>query len=62
MKWVPSIKLVVYKGKPKERVDLQAEIRRGHFNVLLTTYEYVMKDKVFLGRSNWDYLIIDEGW
>lgn len=31
------------------------------FNVLLTTYEYVIRDKGALGKITWAYMIIDEG-
>jgi SNF2 family DNA or RNA helicase len=38
---------VVYKGAPDERKRLfKEEVESGQFNVLLTTYEYIMKDKV----------------
>ena len=38
---------VVYKGAPDERKQLfKDEVESGQFNVLLTTYEYIMKDKV----------------
>ena len=32
------------------RRGLSAQIRQGRFNVLLTTYEYVMKDKATLAK------------
>ena len=35
------------------RRGLSAQIRQGRFNVLLTTYEYVMKDKATLAKV-WD--------
>lgn len=28
------------------------------YNVLLTTYEFVMKDKSFLRRTHWQFIII----
>jgi ATP-dependent helicase STH1/SNF2 len=44
---VPSLAQVVYKGAPDERKRLfKEEVESGQFNVLLTTYEYIMKDKV----------------
>ncbi|KAI6192890.1 hypothetical protein M3Y99_01910300 [Aphelenchoides fujianensis] len=36
-------------------------IKRGEFNVLLTTYDYVLKEKGLLGKIRWKYMIIDEG-
>lgn len=42
-KWAPSVKVVSYKGTPTQRKTAQGEIRRGEFQVLLTTYEYIIK-------------------
>lgn len=61
-KWAPSVVKVVYKGAPNVRKSIQAtEMRHGTFNVVLTTYEYVIKDKSFLGKIKWIHTIIDEG-
>ncbi|CAK7243259.1 MAG: transcriptional regulator [Sporothrix thermara] len=42
------------------RKPLQDKIRQGRFQVLLTTYEYVIKDRPLLSRIKWFYMIIDE--
>lgn len=34
--------------------------RRLKFNVVLTTYEIVLKDKAFLGNLAWAVLMVDE--
>lgn len=61
-KWAPSVVKIAYKGNPNQRRDIQMkEMRHGTFNVLLTTYEYVIKDKGFLSKFKWIYTIIDEG-
>eukprot|EP01103_Thecamoeba_quadrilineata_P008119 TRINITY_DN178_c0_g1_i2.p1 TRINITY_DN178_c0_g1~~TRINITY_DN178_c0_g1_i2.p1 ORF type:complete len:1284 (-),score=358.01 TRINITY_DN178_c0_g1_i2:29-3343(-) len=61
-KWAPSVKKVVYKGTRIFRKSLfQTDIQHAKFNVVLTTYEYVMRDKSFLTKIKWNYLIIDEG-
>eukprot|EP01127_Copromyxa_protea_P012501 TRINITY_DN3273_c1_g1_i1.p1 TRINITY_DN3273_c1_g1~~TRINITY_DN3273_c1_g1_i1.p1 ORF type:complete len:1118 (-),score=262.66 TRINITY_DN3273_c1_g1_i1:18-3371(-) len=61
-KWTPSLVKVVYKGSPAVRKKIyQQSIQSGKFNVLLTTYEYIMKDKAFLSKRMWKYVIIDEG-
>ena len=31
------------------------------FNVCLTTYEYVLREKNELGKIHWKYIIVDEG-
>jgi len=31
------------------------------FNVVITTYEFVISDKAKLGRIAWNYIILDEG-
>jgi len=60
-KWAPSVNVVCYKGSPIVRRNVQNQMRAVKFNVLLTTYEYVIKDKSVLAKLPWKYMIIDEG-
>ncbi|KAJ6573921.1 SNF2-family ATP dependent chromatin remodeling factor snf21 [Mycena vulgaris] len=60
-KWAPGVKVVAYKGNPAQRRALQGELRVGHFQVLLTTYEYIIKDRPILCKIKWLHMIIDEG-
>lgn len=60
-KWAPSIARVVYKGPPQARKQQQQQIRYGNFQVLLTTYEYIIKDRPVLSKIKWIHMIIDEG-
>lgn len=60
-KWSPSVFVVSYKGSPALRRTIQSQMRSTKFNVLLTTYEYVIKDKGVLAKLPWKYMIIDEG-
>ena len=60
-KWAPSVIVVSYKGSPASRRLIQNQMRSTKFNVLLTTYEYVIKDKSVLAKLHWKYMIIDEG-
>ena len=60
-KWAPSILVIAYKGNPLARRSFIAQIKAGKLNVLLTTYEYIIKDKANLSKVRWKYMIIDEG-
>ena len=60
-KWAPSVSRVVYKGAPLVRKQHQERIRQGRFQVLLTTYEYIIKDRPILSKIKWFHMIIDEG-
>ena len=60
-KWAPSIAKIVYKGPPNTRKAQQQAIRYGNFQVLLTTYEYIIKDRPILSKIKWVHMIIDEG-
>ncbi|XP_045889799.1 probable global transcription activator SNF2L2 isoform X3 [Micropterus dolomieu] len=60
-KWAPSVVKIAYKGTPALRRGLVPQLRSGKFNVLLTTYEYIIKDKQILAKIRWKYMIVDEG-
>lgn len=60
-KWAPSIKRIVYKGPPLARKQQQQHLRSSNFQVLLTTYEYIIKDRPVLSRIKWVHMIVDEG-
>ncbi|XP_027331720.1 chromatin structure-remodeling complex protein SYD [Abrus precatorius] len=62
--WAPGVHKIVYAGPPEERRRLFKErIVHQKFNVLLTTYEYLMNkhDRPKLSKIHWHYIIIDEG-
>ena len=60
-KWAPSVSRIVYKGNPNQRKLQQYQIRQGNFQVLLTTYEYIIKDRPLLCKIKWVHMIVDEG-
>ncbi|KAL2087284.1 hypothetical protein ACEWY4_018343 [Coilia grayii] len=60
-KWAPSVVKVSYKGSRAARRAFVPQLRSGKFNVLLTTYEYIIKDKQVLAKIRWKYMIVDEG-
>ncbi|KAL8273297.1 hypothetical protein Esti_002798 [Eimeria stiedai] len=75
-KWWPSLRIVVYEGAKDVRKALRSRIVSGvrvegsgqemHrffeplFDVLLTTDAFVLRDKSFLKKIQWEYLIVDE--
>jgi ATP-dependent helicase STH1/SNF2 len=48
---------ITYKGNPAQRRGLQADLRMGQFQVL-TTYEYIIKDRRVLSKIKWIHMII----
>eukprot|EP00899_Mesostigma_viride_P007477 jgi/Mesvir1/16730/Mv15115-RA.2 len=62
-RWCPGVSAVLYDGKLEDRklIRDQVSLQGGKFNILLTHYDLVMRDKSFLSKVNWDYLIVDEG-
>ncbi|KAJ4722406.1 Chromatin structure-remodeling complex protein SYD [Melia azedarach] len=61
--WAPSIAAVVYDGRPDERKALREEFftERGGYNVLITHYDLIMRDRQYLKKIHWYYMIVDEG-
>jgi SWI/SNF-related matrix-associated actin-dependent regulator of chromatin subfamily A protein 2/4 len=62
-KWLPTqMEVVVYDGKPEERRQIRDDhLVNNNFNVLLTHYDYILKDKAVLGKVAWNYIVVDEG-
>ncbi|KAJ2599291.1 ATP-dependent DNA helicase Snf21 [Coemansia sp. RSA 1721] len=60
-KWAPSVSVIGYKGTPLIRRALHNRIKRSDFQVLLTTFDYIIKDRPILSKINWIHMIIDEG-
>ncbi|CAM6081796.1 unnamed protein product [Calypogeia fissa] len=63
-RWSPKLTKVAYFGSPEERRRLYKDnILQQQFNVLITTYEFLMNkhDRPKLSKIPWHYIIIDEG-
>eukprot|EP00820_Chromera_velia_P019101 Cvel_27982.t1-p1 / transcript=Cvel_27982.t1 / gene=Cvel_27982 / organism=Chromera_velia_CCMP2878 / gene_product=Chromatin structure-remodeling complex subunit, putative / transcript_product=Chromatin structure-remodeling complex subunit, putative / location=Cvel_scaffold3581:967-7945(-) / protein_length=1012 / sequence_SO=supercontig / SO=protein_coding / is_pseudo=false len=64
-RWYPDCVFFLYEGAPEVRKTLRAkyfQYRGGKpvFNVLVTTDKYAMKDKAYLSKFEWEYLVVDE--
>jgi len=61
-KWTPGLTRVIYKGTNAARKQIfKEEVASLQFNVLITTHEFVLKDKSSLRKVAWEYIIVDEG-
>jgi chromodomain-helicase-DNA-binding protein 1 len=65
--WTPDVNYVIYTGREDARSTIRdkellidGNPKRIKFNVLLTTYEYVLADWQFLSSIKWQFLAVDE--
>ncbi|KAK9013776.1 hypothetical protein V6N11_041772 [Hibiscus sabdariffa] len=59
--WLPSVSCIYYVGGKDQRSKLfSQEVLAMKFNVLVTTYEFIMYDRSKLSKIDWKYIIIDE--
>ncbi|KAJ9475213.1 Chromo domain-containing protein 1 [Pseudozyma hubeiensis] len=62
--WAPDLNVIAYMGNSASR-DMIREYEFGppkkmKFNVLVTTYEFILKDRAELGHIKWQFLAVDE--
>ncbi|KAF2463167.1 uncharacterized protein BDR25DRAFT_397288 [Lindgomyces ingoldianus] len=65
--WTPDLNYVIYQGNDKARklireheLLVDGNVKKTKFNVLMTTYEYVLLDWQFLSTLKWQFLAVDE--
>ena len=65
--WTPDVNYVIYTGREDARSTIRdkellvdGNPKKIKFNVLLTTYEYVLADWQFLSSIKWQFLAVDE--
>ncbi|KAH8500378.1 hypothetical protein H0E87_015586 [Populus deltoides] len=62
--WIEEneIKAFLYDGRLEERKSIREQLsREGNLQVLITHYDLIMRDKAFLKKIHWQYMIVDEG-
>ncbi|CAL8470241.1 g9783 [Coccomyxa elongata] len=63
-KWAPSMGVVLYDGGMEERKAIRAQhldAAAPAFNVLVTHYDLIIRDKNALKKVQWEMLVVDEG-
>lgn len=62
--WAPDLNAIAYMGNSASREMIReyefGPAKKMKFNVLVTTYEFILKDRAELGQVKWQYLAVDE--
>ncbi|KAG4415896.1 hypothetical protein IFR04_010971 [Cadophora malorum] len=65
--WSPDVNYVIYNGKESSRSIIReyelfsdGNVKKPKFNVLLTSYEYILTDATILSQIKWQFMAVDE--
>ena len=60
-KWTPEVNVVVLQGNKEDRQDIiKNRLLTADFDVLITSFEMVIREKSQLKKFRWEYIIVDE--
>lgn len=60
-KWTPDVNVVVLQGNKEDRSDIiNNQLLEAKFDVLITSFEMVIREKSALKKFRWEYIIVDE--
>ncbi|KAH8730803.1 SNF2 family N-terminal domain-containing protein [Phaeosphaeriaceae sp. PMI808] len=60
-RWIPDINVLVLQGNKDDRAELIKErLVDEKFDVCITSYEMILREKSHLKKFAWEYIIIDE--
>jgi len=60
-RWLPSFKVIAFRGSKDQRREALRDMRGDDTHVVLTTYDFILREKGPLTRKNWKHIIVDEG-
>ena len=59
--WTPEVNVLILQGAKDERAELIAErLHEDKFDVCVTSYEMILREKSHLKKFPWEYIIVDE--
>lgn len=60
-RWTPEVKAVVLQGNKDDRAEfIKNCLLQADFDVLITSFEMVMREKSQLKKFRWQYIVVDE--
>lgn len=60
-KWTPDVNVLILQGTKDERHQLiNDRVLNQDFDVLITSYEMILREKSHLKKFAWEYIIVDE--